>query len=214
MAILKGGINGPFSGRVGSVIGYELNGQGIIRGLAKKSSKPPTKEQIIHRNKMKLVSEFLAPIKPMLNFGYKNLAPEGSRVGAFQKAQSYTFKNSLDYDPNNDNMPYVNPERVLVFQGDLIGPQRLEFELNDEGLLFRWDISSGNYQGDQLIVVLYNNEGNYADFLTGGADVSVGEYFLKVNLKNFGTTGVTHVYAGFHNPLDDTVSNSIYCGCF
>ncbi|MNL13348.1 hypothetical protein D3C87_1342520 [compost metagenome] len=33
MAILKAGINGPFSGKVGSVVGYELNGQTVIRSL-------------------------------------------------------------------------------------------------------------------------------------------------------------------------------------
>jgi len=33
MAILKNGANGGFSGKVGSIVGYELSGQDVIRGL-------------------------------------------------------------------------------------------------------------------------------------------------------------------------------------
>ncbi len=36
MAVLKNGANGGFSGKVGSIVGYELNGQDVIRGLPKK----------------------------------------------------------------------------------------------------------------------------------------------------------------------------------
>ncbi|MFD2338304.1 hypothetical protein ACFSNA_18085 [Pedobacter mendelii] len=39
MAILNNGINGGFTDKVGSVIGYQLNGKWVIKGLPKASKK-------------------------------------------------------------------------------------------------------------------------------------------------------------------------------
>lgn len=214
MAILKPGGIGPFKGQVGGIVGYQLYDQNIIRTLPVRVKREPTELEAINRHRMKVVSEFLTPVKDIVKFGYKNLIEGGGRVGAFQKAQSYTFKNSLDYDLSNGNMPYVNPEKVLLFQGDLSVANMLAFEVSDEGLLFSWETILQRYSGDQLIAVLYNVEQKAVDFLTGGADISVGEFLWKANVKGFKHEGITHVYAGFHNPVDGSVSNSVYCGCF
>lgn len=39
MALLNDGINGGFTGKAGSIIGYQLNGKWIIKGLPKLSKK-------------------------------------------------------------------------------------------------------------------------------------------------------------------------------
>ena len=44
MARLINGINGPFIGKAGSVIGYTVNGVGYIKGLYKKRTKKPKNE--------------------------------------------------------------------------------------------------------------------------------------------------------------------------
>lgn len=212
MAILKAGANGPFSGKVGSIVGYELYGQGIIRSLPRKTNRPPTKLQIINRARIKVCSAFLGEMKRGIAFGYQYAVPEGSRFGTFQQAQSYTLKNSLDYDA--DGMPYVNPEKVLFFRGDLPVPSRLEFELHEKGLLFRWTDDAALDRSDSLVAMLYNPEQNEGDFLSNGAHYEKGEYLWEIDLQRLKKDGSTHVYAGFHSPLDKQMSNSVYCGCF
>ncbi|MCY4778430.1 DUF6266 family protein [Sphingobacterium sp. UT-1RO-CII-1] len=212
MAILKAGANGPFSGKVGSIVGYELYGQGIIRSLPRKSNRPPTKLQIINRARIKVCSAFLSEMKKVIAFGYQYAVPEGSRFGTFQQAQSYILKNSLDYD--EDGMPYVNPEKVLFFRGDLPVPSRLEFEVHEKGLLFRWAHDAALYDSDQLVAMFYNPEQNQGDILMNGAIYKKGEYLWEMDIERLITEGSCHVYAGFHSPLHKQMSNSVYCGSF
>src|SRR5690606_5373125 len=121
MAILKEGINGPFSGRIGNIVGYQLNGQNIIRSLPRvPKNRKLSPAALANRRKIAAVSTFLKPLLKALNFGYRGVAPKGSRIGPFQAAQSHTFRHALDYC--EDGMPYVNPEKVLVFRGALEGP--------------------------------------------------------------------------------------------
>lgn len=64
------------------------------------------------RNKMTLVSQFLRPIKKVINFGYKSLAPAGSRIGSFQKAQSNLFKNAISVD---EHEAAIYPNSALAY---------------------------------------------------------------------------------------------------
>src|SRR5690554_2902531 len=116
MAIGYQGINGPFRGKVGTVVGYSLNGQQVMRAVGKRT-KPFTALELLNQAKMKAVSKFLAPIQPVVKFGYQRVAPAGSRVGAFQLAQSYVRKNAIDMD--DEGQPFVNPAKVLISRGPL-----------------------------------------------------------------------------------------------
>ncbi|HLT87033.1 MAG TPA: hypothetical protein VKZ57_05540, partial [Sphingobacterium sp.] len=89
MAIQKDGPNGAYIGKVGSVYGYVLHGQNIIRGARKPSTKKPTPAMLLNRAKMKVASSFSTMLVPCLRYGYRALAPKGSRVGAVQLAQSH-----------------------------------------------------------------------------------------------------------------------------
>lgn len=64
MAILNDGINGGFTGKAGSVIGYQLNGKWIIKGLPRLSrkNKKGTVEQNACRNKFTLMQMFLSKV--------------------------------------------------------------------------------------------------------------------------------------------------------
>lgn len=211
MGILKDGINGPFSGRVGNIVGYELNGQRIVRSLPSRPKRKPTKLAALNQQRMKVVSQFLAPIKPIINWGYKDLAPPGSRVGTFQQAQSYTFKNSLDYDTENDNMPYVNPEKVLLFRGEEQPPKNPRVRREDNTLIFEWE-PVGSYQHYQmLIAVVYDGDAIY-DILAAGPDISVGTYAWQPLGSAMTADKPLHVYVGSKDTLTDKLSDSVYLG--
>ncbi|MGY0035125.1 hypothetical protein [Pedobacter sp. NJ-S-72] len=62
MAILKVESNRGFIGRVGNTVTYVLNGQVVKRKIGK-SSKEPTIAQLSVRQRTKIITEFLNPVK-------------------------------------------------------------------------------------------------------------------------------------------------------
>ncbi|MFD1629704.1 DUF6266 family protein [Pseudopedobacter beijingensis] len=212
MAILKDGINGPFSGKVGSIVGYQLNGQTIIRGLPTVVRRKPTALTLLNRSRMKVVSQFLKPLKPVIDFGYKNTAPRGSRVGAFQSAQSYTFRNAIDYDENN--VPYVNPEKVLVFRGNLMEPSLLVVTREENTIHIQWDSTQYKYKRGILLVVAYAIEEEQVLFDEGGAKISAGTFTWNLG-EEISTAKYPHlhIYVGVYDVVRNELSDSVYGGC-
>lgn len=209
MAILKDGINGPFSGKVGSIVGYELNGQGIIRSLPKNIKRPPSALTTLNRNRMKVVSKFLSPIKMIINFGYKNVAPIGSRIGPFQAAQSYHLKNAVDIDNNNN--PFLNPEKVLIFRGNLSTPIIKAINKHENVLSISWEIDKYPNNDYSIIAFVYSLDGD-GDFYNGGTPTSKGE--LKWTLySHLDSSKQVHVYIGVYDIFTGQMSDSVYAGC-
>ena len=64
MAQFNQGVNGAFSGKVGSVIGSNWRDIDYMRGLPKKTSKEPTAKQLGVRARFTVLSQFLLLIKP------------------------------------------------------------------------------------------------------------------------------------------------------
>ncbi|MDR2283963.1 MAG: DUF6266 family protein [Sphingobacterium sp.] len=209
MAILKGGINGPFSGKVGSIVGYELNGQAIIRGLPNNVKRKPSPLALINRNRMKAVSKFLAPINEIIKLGYKNLAPPESRIGAFQKAQSHIFKTALDY--TEDTIPYVNPEKALIFRGDLQIPIITSLNRNKDNLTIAWESQRYQDKHYNILLLAYDIE-NEASIYSGGATINNGQLEWQLP-KHFKEIEQLHIYMGVLDVFTGAMSDSVYAGC-
>lgn len=208
MAILKSGINGPFSGKVGNVVGYELNGQTVIRSLPAIVKRAPSKLTLINRMRMKVVSQFLRHIKTPIAFGYKNIAPKGSRIGTFQSAQSYLLNNAIDFDA--EHVPYVNPEKVLVFRGNLVPPLLINVECQDNKLHVEWNKEVCNGQPTVLVVLAYVID-TFCALNEGGAHSTEGKMTWEHSL--FSGDEHVHIYIGFYDMLHDELSDSVYGGC-
>jgi len=205
MAIAKNGINGKFSGKVGSIIGYQLGDQNIIRTVGERR-KPYSPLELLNQAKMRAVSEFLSPIKPIIRFGFKREKTAGNRIGAFQLAQSYTRKCAIDL--NEEGVPFVNPEKVLVSMGEVEPPHRCTVQRDGQQITVRWDPVMEN--DDRLVVLLYDLD-IYREFRYLGAERKEGmEQWEQANLKD--TDKPVHVYVAFRNVYLETISNSIYCG--
>lgn len=205
MAIAKNGINGKFSGKVGSIIGYQLGDQNIIRTVGVRR-KPFTPLELLNQAKMKAVSAFLSPIKPIINFGFKRETSANGRIGAFQTAQSYTRKYALDLD--DEGMPYVNPEKVLISKGPVDPPHRCTVQRDGSQITIRWEAVKGNE--DRLVVLLYDME-HLREFRNLGALRETGiDTWEQQNLKN--VERPIHVYVAFRDVYRETISDSVYCG--
>lgn len=206
MAINYGGINGSFSGKVGSIVGYNLNGQQVMRSVGRRT-RPFTVLELLNQAKMKAVSEFLAPIKPFIKFGYQREAPPGSRVGAFQLAQSYVRKNAIDLD--EEDKPFVNPAKVLISRGTLKPPLNCTAAYEDDRLTIHWE-QSGGRGNDRLLLLLYDGA-LFRHFRESGAERREGSETLVIKHLRFIEKPV-HVYAAFRGTFFDTISDSVYCG--
>lgn len=211
MAILKEGINGPFSGRVGNIVGYQLNGQNIIRSLPRvPKNRKPTEAALANRRKIAAVSKFLRPLIRVLRFGYRGVAPKGSRIGPFQAAQSHTFRHALDY--GDDGTPYVNPEKVLVFRGELEGPTQIEAERHEGGIRVTWD-NTGQYKGKILALLAYVIDEEIVLFEEGAAQSVDGIFDWETGNDMFAQYPNIHLYAGYYHILTGKLSDSVYIGC-
>lgn len=207
MAVAKHGINGPFSGKVGSIVGYQLNGQQVMRSVGNRT-RPFTPLELLNQAKMRVVSKFLGPIKPFVKFGYQREAPAGSRVGPFQLAQSYVRKYAVDID--DEGKPFVNPEKALISRGKLDPPLNATATREGDQLTIRWDSSGPARDRDRLMLLLYDGY-MFRDFREIGAERRDGIEVLEIKLLRFAENPI-YVYASFRDTLFDKISDSAYCG--
>ncbi len=206
MAIAEQGINGPFRGKVGSIIGYTLNGQNVMRSIGRRK-RPFTELELLNQAKMKVTSKFLSGIKPFVKFGFRGEAPEGSRVGAFQLAQSHVRKHALDID--SEGNPFVDPAKVLISKGSLEPPLNCRVRREGNRLIFHWDYPN-RYGYHRLLTLAYDAD-LFRLFRDLGAERSKGEDVWDVAHLDF-LEKPLHVYAAFRSTISDEISDSVYCG--
>ena len=67
MALIRNGILGGFSGKVGDVIGQNYQGISTMRAMPKYVFNPMTQAQVNHRKRVAVLGNFLSPLKNVLN---------------------------------------------------------------------------------------------------------------------------------------------------
>ncbi|MDF2519001.1 MAG: hypothetical protein K0R59_4297 [Sphingobacterium sp.] len=209
MAILQNGPNGPITGKFGSVSAYILNGQNIVRGPKRKRTSPPSESELLNRKKQKVAGKFAGDNSRILDFGYQFLAKKGSRIGAFQLAQRHIFKEAIELD--SENNPFVNPEKLVVFAGQLTPLTNCEVSLHGDTIDLKWT-SNGQYEDNsyKINLALVGLEGE-SHLMTSITEVQQGACTLQfkgISRKNCDY----HVYVGIWNTLYGDFSNSTYCG--
>ena len=80
MAIIKNGILGGFSGKVGTVVGVTWRDIDVMRALAKPRTSAVSPAELLQRAKMGTVSSFLQPMRDFLEIGFRGFAKK--RTGA------------------------------------------------------------------------------------------------------------------------------------
>ncbi|MDF2517859.1 MAG: hypothetical protein K0R59_3155 [Sphingobacterium sp.] len=209
MAILEDGPNGGFRGKVGSVYGYKLNGEWVIRGVRTPSTKPPTAAQLLHREKMKINGEFCQRIKPILTFGYQFEAAKDLRRGAFQLGQKHVINSVIELDAASK--PYLNMEKLQVFVGELMPPTGIEVRLENDILKLSWIPNPKYYDSIYKLNLALINPNKHMDFKMGVADAAQGECSIEIPVFKREKFDY-HVYIGFWDMYKGTLSNSVYCG--
>lgn len=207
MGILRGGITGFVTGRVGDMVFYVLNGKQVVRTMGK-SAKAPTEKQLTARMQMTVASGFLKHIVEYLNVGF---GPDVVGLeNAFNAAVRYNRKDALSGVYPDVVLDY---SKVLVSKGDLPAADGVVVELLNDGLHFAWSNPAelpyprGN---DQVMLLAYLPSSGSAIYLLEAASREEGTALLPVPSDVLGTQ--MEVYLSFVSADRKSVSNSVYLG--
>ena len=158
MGKLLQGINGPFSGKVGPVVGYVLNNQAVIRSLPGRSRRPLTPKQIHQRKKFALMNDLLRQLQSLLNITYASVA---INMTGSNKAFSYNVMNAIRGFYPDISIDY---KMVLLGRGDLPNVESAQTTpMADGRLAFSWTDNSGTGKAkamDKAFAAVYNEELN------------------------------------------------------
>lgn len=135
MATIKDGINGPFKGKVGSVIGSSWRKIPYMKGMRKvKSTKAkPSEKQAAQHYRFKLLNEFFKSIAPVLDIGFHTLT---SRATGKNAAFSYNYDHAFVEDGDQIRLNYP----ALKFShGSLYTAGAEEARATAEGFEIQWD---------------------------------------------------------------------------
>lgn len=208
MAIVTGGINGPFKGKVGSIIGYQLNGQNVIKGLPKKSAKNKRGSiaQKACRSKFIKIQRFLKPILPFIQIGF-NMEARSRLLSAHNAAKSYSLLNAFTVDGELDY------SKVMVTYGDLPKPLNVKVETDDIGLHFSWTDNSdrrADHSNDQVMLLAYDIAEGFPYFMFSGARRKAVQETLAISKRSKGKE--LHLWIAFISDNRQQISMSTYVG--
>jgi hypothetical protein len=114
MARYKNGINGTFSGKVGTVIGSSCRGIIYMKSLPEAYSVPPTPAQLNQRLKLSMVSAWLRPLLNWINTGYQIFNGAKTPMNA---AISYHMKEALVGEGPDYSIDFT---KAIFSRGDLL----------------------------------------------------------------------------------------------
>lgn len=208
MGTIKQGVLGPFSGKVGTVIGSTWKGKAVMRGLPVGRKGSPTQSQILQKAKFGLMIKFLQPLTSLLNLTFDSLA---AGMSGINKAFSYNLQNAITgIYPDLT----INYSMVLVSRGDLpLAGAPAAASATVGKIVFNWTDNSGLGKAkatDIAFVAVFCESLNHWIYDQNTAAVrNVGTYSLDASA--FSGKPV-QTYIGFVSANGKTYSNSMYTG--
>ncbi|TCC90434.1 hypothetical protein EZ428_14260 [Pedobacter frigiditerrae] len=205
MAIIKNGIHGGFSGKIGKVVGYESKGQAIMRTQGVRTT-PPTPKELMNRQKFAVSQKWLSPLTDFLRIGFKDYQPT---YEGFVAAKSYNHKNALKSDGNNNF--FIDPALVLVSYGTQSLPSTASaFCTPEKEIVFTWSKDGDCEYNDYAMVLIYNIEDGRTQHHPAITTRRTGTATFKLENVFFGKS--VNVYLAFTSDDRKQRSNSLYLG--
>jgi len=204
MAIIKNGILGGFSGKAGTVVGYQSKGRSLMRGKPRLRTSPPTPKELINREKFAYVQAWLQPLLEFLRVGFQGYA---ANFEGFVAAKSYNSKNALIGIPSYFQ---INPALALVSFGDM-SQATTATAVAESGNVISFSWTGGNFAyDDRAMLVAYDITGERAKFNTASERAKEG--FAKLKMDESFVGKQVDVYLAFVSEDRKRRSNSQYLG--
>jgi len=195
MAILKGGPNGPFSGKVGSVIGSNWRGADYIKGLTLVKNHKPSEAQIIQRQRFPNITTFLYQVQDALNKGWDK--QRKTRTTVTNDAVSYNSRHALH--PGCGGIMF---QRIKLSDGALPKPSdATAMRVNSDTIRIDWNPAVRSFSTcpeDEATIVIFCPK-NWT------ALVLVGQYLRRDGQAEIispllGQEDICHAYIFFTSP--------------
>ena len=203
MARLISGINGPFIGTVGTVVGSSWYGIPYMKSRYKRRTTKVSKKEKDNRGKFAMAHFWLQPLLVFVREGFKNYSLKSR---GFNAAKSYLLKNAFEGQQPD---LFINPALVKVSAGDLPLSSNITAEkAGDTEIKFTWDTKTNDTNPfDQVMMLAYNVESRKARYITTGQLRHTGVDTLAVY------PGQTyHLYLAFNAADRSRQSDSVYLG--
>lgn len=210
MATFNNGINGGFNGKVGSAVGYQLNGKWVMRGLPKFSpkNKKGSTNQKACRSGFTKMQHFLSPVIAFIRVGF-NLEFKLRQMSAHNVAKSYNMLNAQDANGE------IDCAKIHLTYGNLIGVENATIAIDDTGFHFSWANNAGNNwirETDQVMVMAYTMEHQRCYYKLSGARRNEVKETLEIPLQEKGNE--FHIWTSFIADDRAQISMSNYIGSF
>lgn len=208
MGILRNGLFGQYTGKIGGTVAYLLGDKNVVRVIGK-NEHPPSPAQLANRSKMLVVIEFLKPLTDLVKIGFKVMAGKAG-IYPHNVAVSYNKRNALMGAYPDIEMDY---SKVLIAQGALPAAADATVTLLAEGLYFNWDNSvdmNWPERTDRSILVAYFPGLRKAVYHIAGAKRYAGHDFLPLDMEF--RAAYMEIYMAFIAIENDLVSDSVYLG--
>jgi len=214
MGKLLKGVNGPFSGKVGTAVGYMWKDLAVIRSRPERRRKPFSEKELNQQARFTLMNQFLVPVKDLLNISFAHLA---YRMSGYNKGFSYNLKAAiLGIRPNLS----IDYPAVLLSRGDLAKAESATaMALSPYTLQFNWIDQSGKgnaHDTDQVYVAVFSTEKKRWFYRLDVATRSAGRFTLELNKVLLDPSEFTgkplQTYIGFIAANGSDASDSVYTG--
>ncbi len=207
MGKAKDGILGAITGKVRNLVWYKRGNENLVRVIGKRFAKL-TDGELVNTGKMRVLMEFFESMKPFLKAGFSN-SVKGTNWNYHNMATSY---NRINVAGLSDGLQHLDYGRVLLSMGTALEPLQPAFVLEGHELRYSWAWDSQDYAAaeDQVMMLVYMPDQNFAVFETAGAKRKAGADLLPM-LPSYLQQRM-EVFISFISKDRDRVANSVYLG--
>ncbi|SEK64697.1 DUF6266 family protein [Parapedobacter koreensis] len=206
MGIIEQGINGPFKGKAGSVVGSSWKKINYIKGLRRDKGlkRPPTSEQAVQRQKFKLLNTFFIPLKTVLNAGFRSFTEKSTGVNS---AFRYNYDHAFTTDGDNISLDYA----ALKFShGSLCTAGAEQAWLDNGGIHVTWNPKTYGMGGevDDISYAIAYSPKFHMFFVNSKENRQAGSARIDLPSKIRGTE--IHAWLFFADKQRKRVSKTVY----
>jgi hypothetical protein len=206
MGKYKNGINGSFSGKIGTVVGATSRGIAYMRSVPDARVDKPTPAQQNHRDKFGMVSSWFKPLKSILEVGMQHHTGIKTPMNL---AISLNFKHAVTIEDQRFKLDF---SKVILSTGSLFISIITEVTTISPGKIkVRWiDANPSVFcKGDDKATFVFYSEhtGKYLTF-TGIADRA--DHQAMIDLPEAFAGGMVHCWMQYVNVEGDEVSTTVY----